>query len=100
MPSRLRLLLSLGAAVIAGTLAAHYTPQGLPEWSRAEFLAEARSGHIRSVEIEDQEVIIGESSTRGPFHTRFRKVEDTALPAELRSLGIEVRFTKSPLGLI
>ena len=100
MPSRLRLLLSLAAGLIAAVVVMQHMPEPLPELSRADFLAEARAGHLRSVVIRDQDVILGESSSRGAFRSRFGKDEDAALPAELRALGIEVRFERSPLGLI
>jgi hypothetical protein len=77
-----------------------HTPAPLPELTRSEFLAEAHAGHIRRIEIEDQDVIIGESAARGAFRTRFDKDRDAGLPDQLRSLGIEVRFSKSGLGLI
>ena len=100
MPRRVRLIIAAIIAVIAGVVSAHFVPEPLPELSRAEFLAEVRAGHVRAVEIEDQDVILGESTTRGKFRSPFRKSEDTALPLELRGLGVEVRFTRSPLGLI
>lgn len=50
-------------------------------------------------DLEDHEVIIAESSTRGEFRTDFRRKEDVNLPAELRALGIEVSFSKSPPGI-
>jgi hypothetical protein len=62
-------------------------------------MAEIRAGHVRRVEISDQAMIIGESSTRGKFRTGFDKSQDVGLPAELRAIGVEVRFSKSPLGI-
>jgi hypothetical protein len=64
----------------------------LPELTHAEFMAEVRAGHVHRVEIKDQEVIIGESSTRGEFRAEFDRYKDVNLPAELRALGIEVLF--------
>jgi len=43
--------------------------------------------------------IIGESSTRGEFRTKFDRNKDVKLPAELRALGIEVLFSKSTPGI-
>jgi hypothetical protein len=73
----------------------YLVPAPLPELTRAEFMAEVRAGHVRRVEIEDQEVIIAESSMRGQFRTDFDRYKDVNLPAELRALGIEVLFSKS-----
>lgn len=101
MSSRaLRRLLVLVAALIVGAATAYLVPRPLPELTRAEFLEEVHAGHVRSIVIEDQEVITGVSSTRGAFHTGFRKAEDKGLPVALRALGVEIRFEKSPLGLI
>jgi hypothetical protein len=71
-------------------------PEPLPELTRAEFMAEVAAGHVRRVEIDDQEVIIAESSTHEQFRTGFHKAEDTDLPAELRARGIGVWFSRSP----
>jgi hypothetical protein len=57
------------------------------------------AGHVRRLEIEDQEVIIGESATRGPFRTGFDRIRDAHLRDELRASGIEVWFSKSALGI-
>src|SRR5262250_319537 len=81
-----RKVIALVAALIAGATAFYLVPEPLPELTRAEFLVEVRAGHVRSVEIEDQEVIIADSSTRGKFRTDFHKDEDVNLPAELRAL--------------
>ena len=83
-------------AVIAGLVAYWFVPPPLPEISRAEFMEEVRAGHVQKVEIEDQEVILSESTSRGPFRTDFDRKADAALPDELRALGIEVWFSKSP----
>ena len=98
-PSAARHLFALVAALIVGVIAFHLVPEPLPELTRAEFMAEVRAGHVRRVEIREQEVIIGESSTRGKFRTEFDRNKDADLPAELRALGIEVLFSKSPLGI-
>jgi hypothetical protein len=68
-------------------------PKPLPELTRAEIMAELRAGHVRKIEIEDQDVIIG-SSTRGEFRTGFNGREDVDLPAELRNLGVEVAVSR------
>ncbi len=100
----MKVTLRLGAAALLAVIAAWFTyqhvPEPLPELSRAEFIAEVRAGHVRKVVIKDEEVITGESSTRGPFRTAFKKAEDAHLVTELRALGVEVVFEKSPLGLI
>lgn len=90
---------ALVAALIAGVTAFHYIPEPLPELTRAEFMAEIQAGHVRRIEIEDQEIIIGKSSTRGEFRTGFDRSEDAGLPAELRAIGVEVWFSKSPPGI-
>jgi hypothetical protein len=95
----LRHLLSLIAALIAGVVAFHFVPEPLPELTRAEFMAEVLAGHVRRVEIRDQEVIIAESATRGEFRTAFDRRDDGKLPNQLRALGIEVWFTRSPPGI-
>lgn len=99
-PRTLRLLLALIAALVFGAIAGYLVPPPLPELTRAEFMAEVRAGHLRSIVIEDQEVITGVSSTRGAFRSDFRRGEDRELPAALRALGVEIRFETSPLGLI
>ena len=98
-PSAARHLFALVAALIVGVTAFHLVPEPLPELTRAEFMAEVRAGHVRRVEIREQEVIIGESSTRGKFRTEFDRNKDADLPAELRALGIEVLFSESPPGI-
>jgi hypothetical protein len=90
----LRLVLALVAAVIVGVTAYYLMPKPLPELTRAEFMAELRAGHVRKIEIEDQDVIIGKSSTRGEFRTGFNGREDVDLPAELRNLGVEVAVSR------
>jgi len=97
----MKVTLRLGIAVLVGVIAAWFTFQHIPpELSRAEFMAEVRAGHVHKVIIKDEEVITGESSTRGPFRTAFKKAEDAKLVTELRALGVEVIFEKSPEGLI
>ena len=98
-PIAARHLFALVAALIAGVTAFYLVPEPLPELTRAEFMTEVRAGHVRRVEIEDQQVIIGESSTRGEFRTEFDRHKDVNLPAELRALGIEVLFSTSPPGI-
>ena len=60
---------------------------------------EVRAGQVRRVEIEDQRVIFSESRRRGPFRTEFDHIRDAQLPNELRALGVEVRLSKSSLGI-
>jgi hypothetical protein len=95
-----RLPLALLIAAIAGVAAFCFVPRPLPELTRAEFFAEVRAGHVRSIVIEDQEVITGISTTLGAFRAGFRKGEDAGLPSRLRAMGIEIRFERSALGLI
>jgi hypothetical protein len=94
-----RRLLSLIAAVLVGVVVSEWLPPPLPELTRAEFMDEVRAGHVQRIEIEDQEVILSESSTRGEFRTGFDKTRDAGLPDELRALGVEVWFSKSPPGI-
>jgi ATP-dependent Zn protease len=97
----MRVTLRLGIAVLVGVIAAWFTFQHIPpELSRAQFMAEVRAGHVHKVIIKDEEVITGESSTHGRFRTAFKKAEDAKLVTELRALGVEVVFEKSPEGLI
>jgi hypothetical protein len=92
-------MIKIAVALMAGVAAYSLVPAPLPELSRADFLKEVRAGHIRRVEIEDQEVIISESTTRGSFRTGFDRTQDIGLPDELRGLGVEVLFSKSPPGI-
>jgi hypothetical protein len=94
-----RTVVALAFAVIAGAAAFHFMPAPLPELSRPEFLDEVRAGHVRRIEIRDEEVIRGESSTHGEFRTRFDKRKDAGLPDELRALGVEIWYGRSPLGI-
>jgi hypothetical protein len=94
-----RLIVKLCLAALAGIFAFWLVPAPLPELSRAEFMDEVRAGHVRRIEIEDQQVIIGESTIRGPFRTGFNEKRDAGLPDELRALGVEVWFSRSPLGI-
>jgi hypothetical protein len=88
-------LLLLVVATIAGTFASHWVPAPLPELTRAEFMAEVHAGHVHTVEIEDQEVIVSESTVRGRFHTGFDKAADAELPDRLRALGVEIWYSRS-----
>lgn len=99
MSATLRRILILLFAAIAGVVAYHYVPEPLPEISRAEFLAEVRAGHVQTIEIEDQEVILSESTTLGAFRTGFDRRQDADLPDQLRALGVEVWFSKSAPGI-
>ena len=96
----MRRLILLVVALIVGLATAYFIPKPLPELSRAEFMAEVRAGHVSRIEIEDQQVITGVSTARGAFRTGFDKSGDAGLPDQLRSLGVEVRVTRSALGLI
>jgi hypothetical protein len=55
------------------------SPNRFPELSRAEFLDEVRAGPVRKIEIEDQEVILSESTTRVCFRSGFDKNRDAQL---------------------
>ena len=99
MSNSVRRTIILLLALVAGALAYHFVPEPLPEISRAEFLAEVRAGHVQTIEIEDQEVILSESTTLGAFRTGFDKAQDAGLPDQLRALGVEVWFSKSPPGI-
>jgi len=90
-------------ALVVGAFAAFLTYRHVskvPELSRTEFLLEVVQGHVHSVTVEDEEVIVGESSTRGAFRTSYRKAEDSDLADELRARGVQVVFEKSTPGLI
>jgi len=99
MKRRLYLIALLIFSVVVGWVAFRLVPPPLPELSRQQFLAEVRAGHVSRVTITDKELITGESSTRGPFRTAM-KPEETPLLEELRSLGVEIVFERSTLGLI
>jgi len=98
-PRTLRRLLLLIVSIIVGVVAFYLVPEQLPELSRAEFMDEVRAGHVHRIEIEDQEVILSESTTRGPFRSGFNKARDASLPDELRALGVEIWYSKSPPGI-
>jgi len=85
-------------AAILGLIVFVVLPKPLPELSRAEFLAEVRSGHVRKVEVEDK-TITGTSATRGAFRTPLNP-DGAELVAELRSLGVEIVYTDFGRGLI
>jgi hypothetical protein len=95
----IRWTLAVIAAVIAGIVAFRYVPEPLPELTRDELLAEARAGHIRRIEIEDQDIILGENSVPGEFRSPLDRRRDAGLADELRALGVEVRYTRSPPGI-
>jgi hypothetical protein len=99
MKKRIMFGVRLGLALVAAWLAFHYMPKPLPELSRTEFLTEVREGRVHKVTVEDHDVIIGESTTRGAFRTAFKK-SDTALLGELFELGVEVVYEESEPGLI
>jgi hypothetical protein len=92
----IRTLVQLVLAVLAGFIAFWFVPEPLPEISRSEFMDEVRAGHIHKIEIEDQEVILSESTTRGPFRSGFDRKRDAGLPDELRALGVEIWYSTTP----
>jgi hypothetical protein len=94
-----RTVVKLALAVLAGIFAFWLVPAPLPELSRAEFMDEVRAGHVDRIEIEDQQVILSESTTRGPFRSGFNQTQDVGLPDELRALGVKVWFSRSPPGI-
>ena len=91
-----RLGITVILAVIAGWWAFRHVPAPLPELSRSEFLNEVRAGHVHQIVVEDQQVIIGESSSRGRFRTQYKQKEDEDLLNELRAKGVDVVFESSP----
>ena len=94
-----RRVLAVIAAITAGIVAYRYVPEPLPELTRAELMAEARAGQIRGVDIEDRDIILGESAASGRFRSPFDRRRDIGLADELRALGVEVRYTRSPPGI-
>ena len=92
-------LVLLIASIIAGVTAFYLVPEPLPELSRGQFLEEVRAGHVDRIEIEDEEVIRSESTTRGEFRTGFDKLRDASLADKLRALGVEVWYSRSPPGI-
>jgi hypothetical protein len=92
-------LVEIALALMAGIAAYWFMPEPLPELTRAEFFEEVHAGHVSKIEIEDQEVILSESTSRGPFRTGFDKARDKALPDQMRALGVEVWYSKSPPGI-
>jgi hypothetical protein len=94
-----RLIVKLVLAAVAGVIAFWLVPEPLPELSRTEFMDEVRAGHVHRIDIEDQQVILSESTIRGPFRTSFDENRDAGLPDGLRALGVEVWFSRSPPGI-
>jgi hypothetical protein len=99
MFSRKRVVVSFILAVIAGVAAFLLVPKPLPEMSRQDLLAEAKSGFVREVVVTDGEVITGESTKRGRFRVPLRR-DDKSLIDELSALGVTVKYETEPLGLI
>jgi hypothetical protein len=100
MKGPLKLVLIALVSALAGYLAYHYVLETVPpELSRTEFLVEVVAGRVHKVEIKDQEVITGESSTRGKFRTAFHKDGDEDLLEELKKEGVEVSYASSGLTL-
>jgi hypothetical protein len=94
-----RTIVLLALSGLVGVVAFLLVPEPLPELSRGEFMDEVRAGHVHRIEIKDQQVILSESTTRGPFRADFNKVRDAGLPDELRALGVEIWYTRSPPGI-
>ena len=61
-------------------------------------MAGVEAGHVRNIDIEDQEIIVGRNSTRGVPYC-FRRNEDVDLPGEGRNRRVDVWFSKSSLGV-
>ena len=99
MRKSVRTIVLLVLSTLAGVAAFWLVPEPLPELSRGEFMDEVQAGHVHKIEIQDQEVIINESTTRGPFRADFSKARDPGLPDELRALGFEIWYTRSPPGI-
>ena len=93
----LRRWILLVVSIAAGIVAYSLVPPPLSEISRAEFWDEVHAGHVRKIEIHEQETILSESTTRGGFRTGFDKLKDAGLPDELRALGVEVWYSAPPL---
>lgn len=96
---RIRIAVAAVLAVAAGIATFLYLPKPLPELSRTEFIEEVRSGHVRKITITDHQVITGVSTARGEFRTPYQQ-DERDLIVELRSLGVEIVFKDSGLGLI
>ena len=95
-----RRLFVIGAlAVAAGVAAFLFVPKPLPEISRQELIAEARSGFVHQVVIADNQIVTGVSARRGAFRVVLQRGDNTLIE-ELSALGVEVRYEKEPLGLI
>ena len=95
--SRARIAISALLAVLVGIAAMYVIPKPLPELSRAEFLAEVRSGHVQRVTI-DGDVIVAASSARGEFRTSL-KPDESGVLAELRSRGVEIEYAEPGLSI-
>jgi hypothetical protein len=91
----LRRVVLLVVSIATGIAAYRLVPAPLPEISRAEFWDEVHAGHVRKIEIYEQETILSDSPTRGEFRTPFDSVKDAGLPDELRALGVEVWYSTS-----
>lgn len=86
-------------SIAVGVLAALLVPKPLPAISRDELMAEVRSGNVHSVVIVDKEVLTAVSARRGPFRVDLKKADKTLIE-ELSTLGVEVKYETTPLGLI
>lgn len=98
MTSR-RLFVAIVLSIAAGIAAFVFLPKPLPELSRQELIAEVRSGHVHEVVVLDGETITAVSTTRGPFRVVLPRGAKRLIE-ELRALGVEVKFERTPLGLI
>jgi hypothetical protein len=77
----------------------YYTlPEPLPELTRVELIAEIRASQVRKVEIEDQEVIIGDSSTRGNSSLIFIGRRTSICPLNCAPSGLKSGFQSRLLG--
>ncbi len=94
-----RTIVLLVLSGLAGVVAFWLVPEPLPELSRTDFMDEVRAGRVHRIEIRDQEVILSESTTSGPFRADFDKARDAGLPDELRALGVEIWYTRSAPGI-
>jgi hypothetical protein len=96
MGRTIRLLINIGFAVIAGFIAFRLVPPPLPELSRTELMTEIRAGRLNQIEIEDDDIILGESAKYGRFRSPFDPKRDAGLPEALRSLGVVILYSRSP----
>jgi hypothetical protein len=82
-------------SVLAGVMAYHYVPRPLPEFSHADLMEEVRAGRVHRLVVEDEDILLGESSLRGEFRSPYSKSNDAGFLENLRALGVEVVFETS-----